>query len=165
MIIKDFEAMDAKYILSWISSEREFKMWSADRYGDYPIEPKEMADYYDDCKAQQAFYPLTFFEDDMMIGHMILRYPKEDKPNLMRLGFVIVNKSMRGKGYGKQIINATIRYATTNFDVDTFDLGVFTCNVGAYKLYQSMGFKVTNMLEKAFNFHGEEWDMAEMTLF
>ena len=165
MVIKDFEDRDAKYILSWLSSEREFKMWSADRYGDYPIEPKDMADFYDNCKAQQPFYPLTFFEDYMMLVHMILRYPKEDTPNLMRLGFVIVNKSLRGMGYGKKIINAAIRYASTNFDVDTFDLGVFTCNVGAYKLYQSMGFKVTSMMEKAFRFHEEEWDMAIMTLF
>ena len=165
MIIKDFEDKDAKIILSWISSEREFKMWSADRYGDYPIEPKEMVDYYDECKAHQAFYPLTFFEDDMMVGHMILRYPKEDNPHLMRLGFIIVNNSLRRMGYGKKIISAAVKYATTNFDVDTIDLGVFTCNVGAYKLYQSMGFKVTNIMEKIFCFHGEKWDMAEMTLF
>ena len=39
MILRKFEAADGTAILSWIKNEREFRMWSADRFEDYPITP------------------------------------------------------------------------------------------------------------------------------
>jgi predicted acetyltransferase len=47
-------------------------------------------------------YPLTAVVEEDVVGHILLRYPTEDKM-LVRFGFVIVDDSKRGKGYGKQL--------------------------------------------------------------
>ena len=37
MKFRSYKEDDASIILSWISNEREFRLWSADRYENYPI--------------------------------------------------------------------------------------------------------------------------------
>lgn len=37
MILREYKETDANVILSWIKNEREFRLWSADRYETYPI--------------------------------------------------------------------------------------------------------------------------------
>ena len=40
MNLRDYKESDAIEILSWIDSEREFRLWSADRYEKYPAIPE-----------------------------------------------------------------------------------------------------------------------------
>lgn len=162
LTVEEFKECDAKYILSWIQNEREFKMWSADRYGEYPIKPSEMIQNYRSCSNNQPFYPINFYENFEMIGHMILRYPEEGNRDLIRLGFIIVNNEFRNCGYGRKIIELAMDYAIVNLKAKRFNLGVFTCNLPAFKLYSSVGFKTTKIMKNEFKFYDELWDWAEM---
>lgn len=111
MYIREYEESDADIILSWIDNERAFRFWSADRYGEYPISSEDISFNYSECKKHGNFYPMTLIGDDnQVIGHLILRNPGEDK-TVIRLGFIIVDNKIRGKGYGKALINSAIKYA------------------------------------------------------
>ena len=46
MNIRPYKEEDAKEILSWIKNEREFRLWSADRYNNYPALPSDINDNY-----------------------------------------------------------------------------------------------------------------------
>ena len=94
---------------------------------------------------------------------MILRNPEKDL-SVIRLGFVIVNPDIRGKGYGKILVNKAIVYAREKLGAKEINLDVFTTNKSAIECYKSVGFEITNILKNAYKFHDEYWDSAEMVL-
>ena len=149
MKIRPFKVNDASTILSWCKDKHAFRLWSADRYKEFPAQPEEM------------MYPLTAVVGDAIIGHILLRFPSEDK-NVIRFGFVIVDDSKRGKGYGKQLLHLAIDYAQRELGAQKITLGVFCDNFSAVECYKSVGFRITG--EDAYSIDGEEWKEYEMEL-
>ena len=163
MHLREYRKTDAETILSWINSEREFRLWSANRYGDYPILPEDITNNYFNCMQNSFFYPLTLEDDGRVIGHLIIRKQNEND-DVIRLGFIIVDSSIRGKGYGKRIIEEAINYSQEHFDIHDFSLGVFTNNEGAYYCYKAVGFEQVGIEKDAYQFYEESWDCAELVL-
>ena len=149
MNFRKYKEDDAKEILSWIKDEREFRLWSADRYNNYPVLPSDINDNYLECQKTSNFYPFTLEDAGKIIGHLILRNPKEDK-EVVRLGFIIVDRSIRGKGYGKKLIKEAIKYAKEELGAKEINLGVFTSNESAYECYKSVGFNVVSVEKDAY---------------
>ena len=163
MNLRTYKEDDAKEILSWIKNEREFRLWSADRYEKYPALPSDINNNYLRGKETSNFYPFTLEDEGKIIGHLILRNPVDNK-DIIRLGFIIVDSSIRGKGYGKLLIKEAVKYAKEKLDAKEINLGVFTNNEGALQCYKSAGFKIINIEKKAYQFYEEQWDCAEMVL-
>jgi RimJ/RimL family protein N-acetyltransferase len=168
MKIRPFNVNDASTILSWCKDKHAFRLWSADRYKDFPAQPEEMMEQY---KGDNMF-PLTAIADDerlrvgeqssgMIVGHILLRFPSEDK-SLIRFGFVIVDDSKRGMGYGKQLLRLAIDYAQRELGAQKITLGVFCDNHSAVECYKSVGFRITGM--DTYSIDGEEWKGYEMEL-
>lgn len=134
MKLRKYKEEDAKYILSWINNEREFRMWSADRYDKYPITENDINTNYKECSRLEKFLPMTLLDDNNnIIGHLILRNPRGDI-SIIRLGFIIVDARIRGKGYGKLLMQTAIEYAKNKLNAKEINLGVFTNNTNAYNL-------------------------------
>ena len=91
MQLRAFNPDDAETILSWCKDKHAFRLWSADRYKEFPAQPEEMMEQYNG----NNMYPLTVVVDNLVIGHILLRYPSEDK-TVIRFGFVIVDDSNGG---------------------------------------------------------------------
>lgn len=163
MNLRDYKEDDAEKILTWIKNEREFRLWSADRYDKYPPSPSDINENYLKRKETTNFYPFTLEDKGNVIGHLILRNPGKNK-DIIRLGFIIVDNNIRGKGYGKQLIEEAVKYAKEKLGAKVINLGVFTNNEDAIQCYKSVGFKVTNIIKNAYQFHDESWDCAEMIL-
>ena len=164
MKLRKYKEEDAKYILSWINNEREFRMWSADRYDKYPITENDINTNYKECSRLEKFLPMTLLDDNNnIIGHLILRNPREDI-SIIRLGFIIVDARIRGKGYGKLLIQTAIEYAKNKLNAKEINLGVFTNNTNAYNCYKSCGFKEIKIEKNSLKFKNESWDCAEMIL-
>ena len=157
MTLRPFNPNDAETILSWCKDKHAFQLWSADRYKDFPAQPEEMMEQYEGGNM----YPLTAVIDDIIVGHILLRFPSEDK-SLIRFGFVIVDDSKRGKGYGKQMLRLAIDYAQQELGAKRITLGVFSINTSAYACYKSVGFRITG--EDSYAIDGEEWKGLEMEL-
>lgn len=163
MLLRTYKREDAEKILNWIKNEREFRLWSADRYDRYPALPQDINNNYSKSKEISNFYPLTLEDNGKVIGHLILRNPGEDK-RVIRMGFIIVDNSIRGKGYGKALIKNAIIYAREKLDAKEINLGVFVNNEDALYCYESVGFKISKIEKNAYQFYGEYWDCAEMIL-
>lgn len=110
MMLRKFVPADAEEIIKWIKNERELRLWSADRYDEYPITSNDINNNYIECAKNTNFYPLTLVDNDKIIGHLIIRNLNADLTEF-RLGFIIINPIFRRKGYGKRLILETIDYA------------------------------------------------------
>jgi len=163
MELRKYIKSDADEIIKWIKDERSLRLWSADRYGNYPIATEDINKNYDECIALGNFYPMTLMDGAKIIGHLILRNPDSNK-DIVRLGFIIVNPALRGKGYGKTLINEAIKYAKNTLNAKEINLGVFENNESAYHCYKSVGFKKVRIDKNAFTFQNESWNCVEMIL-
>lgn len=161
MMLRNFILTDANEIIKWIENEREFRLWSADRYDKYPITSDDINNNYIECMKNERFYPLTLIDDNNIIGHLILRNPHDDLTEF-RLGFIIINPIFRKKGYGKKLIQEAIDFAKKEYGAKNFNLGVFIDNDSAIKCYKSVGFEVIKIDKNAYKFQNESWDCAEM---
>lgn len=161
--LRPYKNCDAEYIIKWIQDEKIFFQWSADRIGQYPITAEKLNAHYEEIKDSNSFWQMTAFDaDGIPRGHFIIRYT-DDTLQTIRLGFVIVDDSLRGKGYGKQMLQMAIRYAFDFLQVDKITLGVFANNPGAYYCYKAAGFQEIEE-EKHFEFTigDEKWECIEM---
>lgn len=155
--LRAFVYEDASTILSWCRNKREFRLWSADRYKDFPAMPDEMISLYEG----EDKFPLTMVEEGRVVGHILLRYPSENK-DVIRLGFVIVDDTLRGKKYGKKLLQLAINYAKDVLLAKRITLGVFCDNRPAFECYRSVGFTLVG--DDSYMIDGEEWNGYEMEL-
>ena len=154
MKLRPFHPDDAETVLSWCKDKQAFRLWSADRYKDFPAQPEDMMEQY----SGDNMYPFTATVGDTIVGHILLRHPTEDI-TIVRFGFVIVDITKRGMGYGKQMLRLAIEYAGRELDAKRITLGVFCDNVSAVECYKSVGFRITG--EDSYTIDGE-WKAFEL---
>ena len=148
----------------WIRTEEELYKWSADRFNKFPLLAEDINNNYAPQIKTGRFIPLTAVdEEDHILGHFIIRYPKEDDDQTVRFGFVIVNPESRGKGYGKEMLCLGIKYARENLSAGRIDLGVFANNESARCCYESVGFKTYNSRKSKLPIG--IWDCIDLELF
>ena len=134
--LRPFQSADAAKILSWIDSETTFYRWSAGRYGAYPITPDTLIQAYADAAPVSGPFPMVMLDDGKPVGHFIIRYPGPDR-STVRFGFVLLDASRRGKGYGKEIMLRAIEAAA-----DCFNARLIAIEAQEYAkgFYEQVGF-------------------------
>lgn len=163
---RPYKPSDAEAIVSWIKDETVLRKWSSDRFGDYPIKPEDINYKYlecnGDCEEPDNFYPMTAADENGPVGHLILRYTNPEKTTI-RLGFIIVDESKRGKGYGKRMVQMATKYAFEMLKAEKVTLGVFDNNPAAYHCYKAAGFEEIKLeKEIVLEILGEQWKIIEL---
>ncbi len=158
--LRPYKKCDAAQIVSWIKDEVSFRKWCADRYESYPIGPEDMNAHYAATEDGDTFFPMTAFDENGVVGHMIMRFTNKEKTDL-RFGFVIVDDSKRGKGYGREMIGLAMKYAFEILKVKKITISVFDNNESAYKCYISSGFRDTGEAQSC-QILGQEWRCIEL---
>lgn len=160
--IRPYKACDASAIVSWIQDEVTFYRFSANRLGSYPITAEGLNAHYDSLKEMDNFYEMTAFDESGVVGHFIMRFLDEEK-HILKFGFVIVDATKRGKGYGKEMLKLALKYAFELLKVDAVRIGVFENNIPAHHCYNSIGFRDLEESEM-FSVLGEEWKCLELEI-
>ena len=160
--LRPYKSCDAKIINEWIRDEEVFLKWGGNLFGEYPITADIIDEKYKlqngDCEEPDNFYPwVALNEDNRVVGHFIMRYLNGDNRSL-RFGWVIVDDSIRGKGYGTKMLKAGLKIAFEIMDAKMVTLGVYVNNELAYNCYKKVGFKETELLKR------EPWDQQEMAI-
>lgn len=108
---------------------------------------------------------MTAFDDAGIVRHFIMRFPDSNNFDEIRLGFVIIDHTLRGKGYGKEMLSLAIQYAFDFGKVKKISLGVFENNEAAIKCYEACGFKRVKLeTVESYRCMGEVWNCIEMEL-
>lgn len=161
--IRPFKMSDASYIVKWLNDEREFKMWSADKFN-YPLTIEQLASYkelYEQDEFGWIFVALD--EKGIPVGHFLMRMADYEKESV-HLGFIVVDPEMRGKGYGAEMVKLAIKYAFEMLKVSRVTLGVFDVNPGAEVCYKKVGFLTESYLKEALTYKNEKWGIYNMAI-
>ncbi len=164
MKLREYQKEDSKIIAGWIRSEEELYKWSADRFNKFPLLADDINENYAKQMKSGRFFPLSAVDDSgNLLGHFIIRYPKEDDDSSVRFGFVIVNPALRGKGNGKEMLKLGIEYVKTNLSARRIDLGVFENNKSARHCYEAAGFKAYKQRESILSIG--TWKCIDMEMY
>ena len=166
--LRPYKSIDADIIASWIKDETSLYKWSSDRFGKFPLTGDDINSKYvdnnGDCVEPDNFYSLTAYDETGIVGNLILRYTDESK-KIIRFGFIIVDDTKRGKGYGKQMLLLAEKFAFELLNATECTLGVFDNNMPAYNCYKAAGFKETGeIIPVRFAGVSEEWKVIELKL-
>lgn len=164
MILRAYKKEDSPIIATWLRSEEEVFKWSSDRFNKFPLEENDIEENYAPQLEAGRFFPLTAEDEERnVIGHFIIRYPREDDDNSVRFGFVIVAPEFRGKGYGKEMLLLGVEYVKENLSAKRIDLGVFENNESAKHCYEAVGFK--EYAVRDFELPIGKWKCIDMEMY
>lgn len=164
MYLRAYKKEDSAIICKWLRTAEELYKWSADRFNKFPLSENDIDDNYVPQIKTGRFIPLTAVDENSnVVGHFIIRYPFEDNDSTVRFGFIIIDPTMRRKGYGKEMLLLGIRYVKENLTAKRIDLGVFLNNESAINCYQTVGFKEYN--SRKCEMPIGIWDCVDMELF
>lgn len=163
LYLRPYKPCDAGKVVSWIIDEKAFYQWSAGRMGTYPLTEARLNDHYAAEAENPRYWTMTAYDDGGAVGQLIMRLP-DPASRMMRFGFIMVDSSKRGKGYGKKMLRLAADYAFTFTEAETITLGVFANNPAARYCYEAVGFEHRPELDTIYPINGEEWLCLEMEL-
>lgn len=82
--IRPFKRSDAATIASWVTSEREYFMWSAGLLGGYPVSDKTLLDLADSIADDPRKFQMVAYDEKGIFAHVLFRYPTEDDTVVMK---------------------------------------------------------------------------------
>lgn len=154
---------DYEYVASWIDSERTHAFWCANRLS-YPVTPKSFHDLLEERSIEWTDNAYVATEDNgQVVG--FFRYSINTEDNVGFLRFVIVDKTKRGKGYGKEMLHLALQYAFQITGATAVQLNVFHENTPAKQCYEKVGFMERNIDKNVFAYKDELWSRCNMIVF
>lgn len=162
MRIRPYLNKDFDVISQWIKDERSHALWCANLIP-YPLEKKSFDDLL--LQAEERFDDSPFVattDEGIVVGFFC--FSVNLKTNEGFLKFVVIDNTMRNKGYGCEMIKLAVRYAFEIAKADAVQLNVFPENPSAKKCYQKVGFRERTLTENAFTFNEESWGRCNMII-
>ncbi len=105
------------------------------------------------------------WDGDRVVGHVDLH--KEGLPaseHRVELGMGL-ERAFRRRGFGRQLLETAVAWARCAPGIDWIDLGVFSGNEAAIRLYESAGFERVGVTRDRFRVDGQRIDDIAMCLF
>lgn len=168
------EQTDFVHIGKWIYDERTHALWCANQLP-YPLSKDELHSYLVEQNLKfssriQSETPgnknefdgayVYADEDNQPIGFLIYTVNAQDKSGFLR--FIIVDNTLRGKGYGTEMLREFQRFAYNNTGVSSIRLIVFDANIVAHKCYEKAEFTTIENTQDAFSYRDEMWGRCLM---
>jgi RimJ/RimL family protein N-acetyltransferase len=160
--LRPYKSCDSKIIEKWIRDEDVFLKWGGKHFGEFPVSAQTIDEKYrinnGDCKEEDNFYPWTAVdEEDRVVGHFIMRYIHGNS-RVLRFGWVIIDDSQRGKGYGTEMLRLGLKTAFEIMGADKVTIGVYENNESAHRCYRKVGFTDKETVT------AEPWNIIEMEI-
>ena len=141
--LRPYKSGDSSFFAEWIKDEEVFQKWGGELFGSFPISAETIDKKYKEqnggCEEPDNFYPYTAFDESGVVGQFIIRYINKEH-NIVRFGWVLVDDSKRGLGYGKRMLEMGKEIAFNILKAKKITIGVYENNIPAYNCYKSLGF-------------------------
>ena len=160
--LRQYKKCDSEKIAKWLKDEDVYFKWGGKLIGDFPLSADMIDNRYraenGGCEEEDNFYPWAAIdEEDRVVGSFIMRYVNGDKKTI-RFGWVVVDDSIRGKGLGRRMLTAGLKYAFEIMDADKVTIGVYENNDIAHNCYEKVGFKDRETVKS------DPWNVIEMEI-
>jgi RimJ/RimL family protein N-acetyltransferase len=159
--LRPYKTGDAKYILNWIKDEKTFVLWCAYKFN-YPLTVQQLKEYKDKYDNDNSGWPMTALnEEGIPVGHLLM-LNVDYKNKSVHFGFVIVDSEIRNKGYGKEMMEAAVKYVFEILKLSRITLHVYANNPIAHTCYKSVGFVDEKYIENTIQYKDENWSAYAM---
>lgn len=159
--LRPYKPCDGDKIAGWLGDERTFAMWSAYRYS-YPLTGGQLNERMNAAMENPCEWMMTALDESgEPVGHFLLRNADYER-NTIHIGFIVIDDSMRGMGYGSQMLELAEKYCFEVLGMNRITLGVYDINERAKLCYEKLGFKEYAVEDADFEFQGERWKVIEM---
>lgn len=153
---------DYEYVSKWVDNERTHAFWCANRLP-YPITQQSFHNFLENNSMDWTENAYVATENGgQLIGFFCYSVNTED--NIGFLKFVIIDKTKRGKGYGKEMLKLALQYAFQLTGAKAVQLNVFNENGLAKQCYEKVGFVERNIDKDVFSFKDELWSRYNMII-
>lgn len=161
MRLRPYKPCDGEMIAGWLTDEKTFAMWCAGRY-EFPLTGDQINARYDQARNNPREFMMTALDESgTPVGYFLLRNADWEAKSI-HIGFIVVDSTKRGMGYGKQMLALAKKYCFDILGMTRVTLGVFHINRRAMDCYESAGFRPYATEEETFVFRGREWKVIEM---
>ena len=161
--IEEFDLKeDAQRLISWIDSPKLNIIWASKLFA-FPLNENQIQKHLQDAKTKGTLVfkvVCKINNDKEVVGHAELDI-EEKRVKISRL---LIAKAHRGKGFGKKMIIALLKFIQNNYPDLKVYLTVFTFNKPAITLYKKLGFIAEKIDVDFMRYQGEIWDRLEMVL-
>ena len=160
MRIRPYQNKDFDIISQWITDERSHALWCANLML-YPLEKNSFDALLQEAEERFGDSPFVATTNDgQVVGFFCFSVNLHTNEGMLK--FVVIDNTMRNKGYGCEMLKLAIKYAFEIAKADAVHLNVFPENPGAKKCYEKVGFKERTLTENAFSFKDESWGRCNM---
>lgn len=160
MRIRPYQNKDFDIISQWITDERSYALWCANLMP-YPLEKNSFDALLQEAEERFGDSPFVATTNDgQVVGFFCFSVNLHTNEGMLK--FVVIDNTMRNKGYGCEMLKLAIKYAFEIAKADAVHLNVFPENPGAKKCYEKVGFKERTLTENAFSFKDESWGRCNM---
>lgn len=160
MRIRPYQNKDFDIISQWITDERSHALWCANLMP-YPLEKNSFDALLQEAEERFGDCPFVATTNDgQVVGFFCFSVNLHTNEGMLK--FVVIDNTMRNKGYGCEMLKLAIKYAFEIAKADAVHLNVFPENPGAKKCYEKVGFKERTLTENAFSFKDESWGRCNM---
>lgn len=160
MRIRPYQNKDFDIISQWITDERAHALWCANLMP-YPLEKNSFDALLQEAEERFGDSPFVATTNDgQVVGFFSFSVNLHTNEGMLK--FVVIDNTMRNKGYGCEMLKLAIKYAFEIAKADAVHLNVFPENPGAKKCYEKVGFKERTLTENAFSFKDESWGRCNM---
>ena len=160
MRIRPYQNKDFDIISQWITDERSHALWCANLMP-YPLEKNSFDALLQEAEERFGDSPFVATTNDgQVVGFFCFSVNLHTNEGMLK--FVVIENTMRNKGYGCEMLKLAIKYAFEIAKADAVHLNVFPENPGAKKCYEKVGFKERTLTENAFSFKDESWGRCNM---
>ena len=154
--------LDFRYLKCWISDEKTHALWCAKRIP-FPLDKISFDNVVNLHYEKYGDVPfIAETEDGQAVGFFCCSSNNEDHMRMLR--FVVVDNSLRGRGFGKEMLDMAVRYAFDSDDTEAVMLNVFSVNERAVRCYKKAGFKEVSVTPAVFSYDNERWDRITMVI-
>ena len=163
------EQTDFTHIAKWIRNERVHALWCAN-FLSYPLSVDGLHNYLVEqnlkfSSRDQGETPhnkneydgayVYADEEERPVGFFIYTVNAQDKSGFLR--FIVIDSTLRGKGYGIEMLRGIQQFAYDNTGVSSIRLIVFEVNTAARRCYEKAGFTAMENALDAFSYQNETW--------
>jgi RimJ/RimL family protein N-acetyltransferase len=178
--LREFEVADGALLKGWITGPVELLTWGGPSFT-WPLDDTQLAAYAADSAAgRRPSWTAVDSATGEAIGHVSLRIGNVRSPNAGahtetslsdpdslssgRLGRVLIAPAVRGRGHAAVMLQRVLELAFGELGLERVELGVFSHNTSAVRLYERLGFQRDNVLTDIEQVDGESWSALQMSL-
>lgn len=160
--LRDFTLADGRLLAAWIDGPVELWAWSGKNFS-WPLDERQLAEYAAESATplRQSWMALDP-ASDQVVGHASVRVDEAGASG--RIGRVLVAPEVRGKGVGAAMLARVLSAAFGELGLEQVELGVWTDNSSAIRLYEGLGFVCDRVLRDVTQFAGKSWSAMQMSL-